>query len=215
MLLSSIHDPVSGQKDTIFYVGDPMCSWCYGFTPELDMVKTNFPDVPLKIIVGGLRANGTETFSELKSFLTGHWKEVHDRTLQPFSYKILENKELIYNTEPACRSVVVVRILSPESEYKYFKLLQQAFYNKNQDPTSLQTFKELAKSLGIDEAKFEIKFHSAEIIHETSKDFKLAISMGVRGFPSVIVMKNGKLHRVSNGYITGQEMIKKLIEIGF
>lgn len=35
--------------------GDPMCSWCYGFGPELAALLEARPDVPLRIVVGGLR----------------------------------------------------------------------------------------------------------------------------------------------------------------
>ena len=85
----SINEKASGQKDTLFYIGDPMCSWCYGFSSELDKVKSVMFDIPFKIILGGLRANGTETFGELKEFLSEHWREVHLNTKQPFSLSLI------------------------------------------------------------------------------------------------------------------------------
>ena len=211
----SINEKASGQKDTLFYIGDPMCSWCYGFSSELDKVKSVMFDIPFKIILGGLRANGTETFGELKEFLSEHWREVHLNTKQPFSYTILNDENLIYNTEPACRAVVAVRSLKPEAEYLYFKELQSAFYEKNDDPTSLKTFSSLATKFGIEESKFEKYYNSPVIINETERDFRYAYTLGVQGFPSIMVIKDNKLHKISNGYTTAQQIIHKLKMIGF
>ena len=40
----------------LLYVGDPMCSWCYGFGKEMTALMTLHPGLELEIIVGGVRA---------------------------------------------------------------------------------------------------------------------------------------------------------------
>ena len=211
----SLHTRSSAQKDTLFYIGDPMCSWCYGFSPELDKVLHHFENLPFKIIVGGLRAHGDETVGQLSSFLEEHWKEIHAKTGQSFSYGILKNSKLIYNTEPACRAIVTIRSIAPEAEYSFFKSLQEAFYYKNNDPTSVETFKKLASSFAIEPTKFEKYFNAAVIINETERDFLLAQSLGVAGFPSLIALKDGKLHRITNGYTSAEKIISKMEDLGF
>ncbi|MFZ1705520.1 MAG: DsbA family protein [Saprospiraceae bacterium] len=208
-------EKINSQKDTLFYIGDPMCSWCYGFSPELDKVKLAFPDIPFRIVVGGLRANGTESFPSLKIFLKEHWEEVHHRTSQPFSYEILNSNDLIYNTEPICRAVVVMRALSPSLEYAFFKDLQNAFYHENLDPTSLNTFIQLVKKHGVDEVLFEKLYSSPQYKKETEKDFQLSQSLGVNGFPSTVVLKNGQYHNIANGFKTSDQIIQQLVQLGF
>ena len=69
------------QQDTLFYIGDPMCSWCYGFSPEVSKIKTALDkNTEFKIIVGGLRPNGQETMTDLGDFLKHHWEEVAQRS---------------------------------------------------------------------------------------------------------------------------------------
>ena len=48
------------QNIEIIYVGDPMCSWCYGIAPELKKLKSHYDtkNIPFKIIVNGLRPGG-------------------------------------------------------------------------------------------------------------------------------------------------------------
>lgn len=191
-----------------------MCSWCYGFSPQLDSVLKTFPELPLSLIVGGLRPEGKETFDELSSFLHEHWSEIQLKTGRPFRYEILNSKELLYNTEPACRAVVVVKTISPDKAYPFFKALQSAFYEENRNPTLPETFYFVADQLGIDRGKFEKHFNSPVIQHETVRDFQLAQTLQVHGFPSLIALINGKLHRISTGYTNADEIIKNLISSG-
>lgn len=44
----------------LIYVGDPMCSWCYGFGKELSALVAHVPDLNLEIVVGGSRAGATD-----------------------------------------------------------------------------------------------------------------------------------------------------------
>ena len=39
----------------LIYFSDPMCSWCYGFGPELSKLVERRPDLKLSPVMGGLR----------------------------------------------------------------------------------------------------------------------------------------------------------------
>jgi len=30
---------LEGEGSTLIYISDPMCSWCYGFAPEISEIK--------------------------------------------------------------------------------------------------------------------------------------------------------------------------------
>lgn len=201
---------LSGQKDTLIYIGDPMCSWCYGFLPELDQLKQTYPDLAFTIVLGGLRAGGIERMADLKGFLREHWQEVHDRTGQDFSYGILDNESMIYNTEFACRAVVTVKLMQPELTYAFFKRLQTAFYKNNIDPTSVATFKGIAKEIGIDKDVFEKIYMLPSTIQSTHIDFANTARMGVHGFPALLLKKNGAYFTITNGYKSYSEMKAKI-----
>lgn len=215
VMFLSFHHKIKAQKDTLFYIGDPMCSWCYGFSPQLDSVLQVYPNLAFEVVVGGLRAEGKETVGSLSSFLKEHWQEIHLKTGRPFRYDILDNTRLVYNTEPACRAVVAVRSVSPQHTYSYFKALQTAFYEENLDPTSLSTFLFLAEKMNIDPVRFEKHFESPVIINETLRDFQLTQTLHVNGFPSLVALINGKLHRISSGYTSAENIIHSLKLAGY
>ena len=82
------------KNTTLIYVGDPMCSWCYGFSPELvKVVEALKEKVKFELVLGGLRPYNTQTMVELKAFLTKHWQDVSDRSGQSFCL-IISNPNL-------------------------------------------------------------------------------------------------------------------------
>lgn len=202
------------EKAQLIYIGDPMCSWCYGFAPELEKTVKNLPsDVQFSIVLGGLRANGTENFTDLKDFLEDHWKDVSKRTGQKFNYDILNKGALIYNTEPACRAVATVRKLKPEAALDYFVTIQEGFYFNNYHPTKIETFAKQAVEFGISEAEFTTLFNSKEMLNATNADFIAARKMGVNSFPSVVLVHNGKNYLIAQGYATSNDILKKVNKI--
>ena len=45
----------------LFYVTDPMCSWCWGFHPHLQKVRDGLPaNMPLRYVLGGLAPDSDE-----------------------------------------------------------------------------------------------------------------------------------------------------------
>jgi len=198
------------QDDTIIYFGDPMCSWCYGFSNEVSEIKNAFPEVDFQMIMGGLRPYGTQTMGELKDFLKEHWEEIGHLTGQPFSYDILSDPTFIYDTEPACRAVVAVRELQPTSELAFFKAVQKMFYNENKDPKLLISYQDVLKEFNIDAEAFEEKWTSTEFKEKTKADFQLSQQMGVRGFPSMVLKVGDQFQLISNGYQKSAIIIAKI-----
>ena len=201
------------EKTTIMYIGDPMCSWCYGFSPEISEIKSYFSDYDFKIVLGGLRPHGKEQINEMKSFLQSHWEQVNSITNQPFSYAILDEKELVYDTEPACRAVVAARTMNKDIDLDFFKNIQIAFYSKNLNTNMISTYLSIAQKYNLDLEKYKDLYLSNEIKDQTIEDFNLASKIGIKGFPAVILSYNNKLYFVCNGYMPAKKVIKNIERI--
>jgi len=201
-------------KKELIYIADPMCSWCWGFSPVLQEIRKQFQDhLAFSVIVGGLRAGTSEILNEdLKQYIRGHWTEVKQMTGQPFSFDFFNRDNFIYNTEPACRAIVTMRNLKPEIVFSYFESLHYSFYVENHDITSPEVLSKNAAKFGVDKKAFQA-FHSQEIIDETSSDFETARRMGVFGFPSLVLKEAEKIIPVSRGYQTLGALRSRLKEI--
>jgi len=204
---------LNAQNPTIIYIGDPMCSWCYGFAPEITELKDALPEYEFKIVLGGLRPGGTETNEDLGEFLDHHWRDVEKRTGQPFNYDVLKDTNLVYDTEPACRAVVTARNMDHAIELSFFKAVQSAFYVDGKDIRDTETYVELAKKFNLDTDQFRKDFESEEMRYATRADFQLSSEMGVRGFPSMVMRHEGQLFMIANGFTTSEELLKTIEKI--
>lgn len=207
------HHWLQAQNPVIIYIGDPLCSWCYGIAPELDKLRDSLPDHDFKLVLGGLRPGGTETNAELGDFLREHWQEVHKRTQQPFNYDILERPDMQYDTEPACRAVITARLMKVADEMAFFKAVQHAFYVLNQDPNDVQTFLDIAADFDLDPEEFQRIFESGIAREATVEDFALSTRMGVKGFPTIVARHDAQLYMIANGYSTADQMLEILKKI--
>jgi putative protein-disulfide isomerase len=198
----------------LVYIGDPMCSWCYGFSKEIKSIAQELRDeVDFEMIMGGLRPFNQQKIASMKSFLSEHWKQVESATQMPFSYEILDHPTMVYDTEPACRAAVTMRFLEPLKELEYFSAVQTAFYVKNLDINKAETYVQLAEEVGIYAETFKANFESDAMKVATKSDFEKAASLGVSGFPSVVLEHNNQLHLITNGYTTASKMLEKIDKI--
>lgn len=186
----------------LIYVADPMCSWCHGFTPTITKLVEHYQDkLSLSLIMGGLRPGGhTPWDQKMKDFLRHHWEEVAKKTGQPFTYDLLEQDHFKYDTEPSCRAVCVVRDMAVDKAFMFFKAIQNAFYFLNNDPNELDFYLPLCEELGINTQEFTTKFESDEYRQRTKLDFTHSRQLGVRGFPTLLLMKGEEIQVVSPGF---------------
>lgn len=203
---------ISGQADApidwktdreIIYIGDPMCSWCWGISPQLNALQRygKQQNIPFSMIMGGLRPGGGEEWNEtFRNFLQHHWEEVNQRSGQPFGYELFKLADFNYDTEPACRAIVTVRSIAPEKVLPFYELTQHYFYVASQDPKQVAFYQPICEKLDIDFAAFSKKFASDAMKQATLQDFRQSRQWGVNGFPAVLFRVKDQLHYLGRGY---------------
>ena len=197
----------------LIYIGDPMCSWCFGFAPVMQALYEKYrSSIPMRIVVGGLRTGPEQIVdAERIAFLRSHWQQVTARTGQRFNADILNSTGWLYDTELACRAVVVMRKLQPEVVFPYFEALQTNFYVDNQDPEPVATYARVAAQFGADETAFIAVYEDPATIQETSDDFSWAASIGVQGFPSILLRDGEQYAALTLGYQTLEPLASALV----
>lgn len=198
------------RRPHLVYFADPMCSWCWGFSPVLADIEKQF-SLPIHLVMGGLRP-GTKTpmNDQDKSSVREHWQHVHAMTGQPFDWIFFERSDFVYDTEPASRAVVMRR---QGKGLAAFHRIQKAFYAENRYVTSEKTLSMIASELDIEPEHFLESWHSEEIIEETRQDFSLTHESRVTGFPTLIAgVGNGQPYSlVTRGY-QPREAIFQILE---
>lgn len=185
----------------LIYVGDPMCSWCYGFGPVIERLDERF-DFPTRLIIGGLRPGPAAQVLDdrMRSFLRHHWEEIGERTGQPFDLGGLDRDDWTYDTLMADIAAVVMRELNPEEALPFFARLQRAFYAEAVDVTDPEVYPDLLEGFGVDVDRFVDELASVEMQQATYGDFAEARALGANGFPTLFLRAGDELFLVSRGY---------------
>ena len=176
------------QTPRLIYFADPMCSWCYGFSPVIAQIRQTFGRaLPIQVVMGGLRpGNDKPTTEQAKTELKIHWEHVHEATGLPFDEAVLDRPGFLYDTDPAARAVVRVRRDDSEQAVLFLRRLHQAFYAQNQDITQAEVLAGLAAEFAVDPAAFLADFETDDLKHETWNDYAIAQKAGVTGFPTLV-----------------------------
>lgn len=207
--LNAIGSDKISDRQEIIYVGDPMCSWCWGISPALIQLRDHFVSdkIAFKVLVGGLRPGGGDPWNDdMKNFLRHHWEQVSTASGQPFGYALMDLDDFNYDTEPSCRAVVAARPLVKEREMEFFEAIQRKFYVDSQDPIDSSFYEGICKQFNINFEDFLARFNSEDVKRETMEEFQLNRKWGVSGYPTVILLNNDKLHMIAHGYASFEQM---------
>lgn len=207
------------SASTIVYVGDPMCSWCWGIAPELEKVQAfaQAQGIDYSVMVGGLRPTGGDPWNDaFKQFLRHHWQEVQARSGQAFDYEFFARDSFNYISEPSCRAVVVMRHLLAQNGQDaahlqaYFGAIQRAFFANNTDPTTADNLAQFVGDYGIERKAFLAAFNDERAKAATMAEFALVQRLGVRGFPSVVLVKDKAVRPIVSGYAPANHIIAQI-----
>jgi putative protein-disulfide isomerase len=185
----------------LWYFADPMCSWCWGFSPVIETVRDETREhMKIALVLGGLRPGETTPMTAAaREDILHHWHQVHERTGQPFRFEGALPDGFVYDTEPASRAVVTIGGIDPALIFALFKAIQSAFYAEGRNVTQSAVLTDLAAGLGVDADAFMRAFDSDAARDRTRAHFRQARQAGVRGFPALILQQDSQLHSVSNG----------------
>lgn len=190
------------EKPVLWYIADPMCSWCWGFAPVIAQIREEYATAfTLKLMPGGLRpGTAAPLLPEKRAQILQHWHTVHATTGQPFTFEHALPETFIYDTEPACRGVVSASFINPEKTFPFFAAIQHAFYVGQKDVTQLATLAELAVHLAIPESQFVSAFQSDNAKQHTLEGFQRAAQWGISGFPTLVIESAAQRYLLTTGY---------------
>jgi len=201
------NDPV------LYYVADPMCSWCWGFREARDEVfKAIGEEVRIEFVMGGLARDSDEPMpEETKSYIKEAWRQVNARTGAEFNGDFWENCQPRRSTYPSCRAVIAAAGKGAEM----FDRIQQAYYLEARNPSDVEVLCSLAAELDLDDGEFHAQLISAEVEAELQAGFNTRRRIGAYSFPSLVLERGGKIHFLCEGYSSAQKVLHKWNEIEF
>jgi putative protein-disulfide isomerase len=189
-----------------------MCSWCYGFAPEMNRVMLAMGDrLDLILQSGGLRPFSTDVLTEAdKPRFRGYREKVQQASGQPFDWAFFDREGYVMDTEPASRAVVTMRTLNIGAAYAYMHAIQRAYFALNEDIRQPEVLAAYAGQFEIDPAEFTAAFLSDAMKNATLQDFALAQRFEVNGFPTLVLLKDRAAYQITVGYQKADAVIESL-----
>jgi len=196
----------------LIYFADTMCSWCYGFAPEMNRVMLAMGErLELILQAGGLRPFHTEVLTEAdKPRFRGYREKVQQASGQPFDWGFFDREGYVMDTEPASRAVVTMRALNIGAAYAYMHAIQRAYFALNEDIRQTEVLAAYAGQFDVDPAEFTTAFLSDAMKKATLEDFALAQRFQVNGFPTLVLLKDRGAYQITVGYQKAEAVIESL-----
>lgn len=207
---------------SLIYVGDPMCSWCWGSSNIIKQAREYAIQhgVGFQVISGGLRPGGGDAWTDtFKNFLRTEWKNIQRLTKQPFTEKLLERAHFNYDTEPSARAVYVARQLWQDHDHHdekllaFFSAIQYKFYVDGEDPNELEYYRSICETFELDFDVFSTLFELPETQAATYEEFKLNRSWGIKGFPSFAIRHGDNVKIIGSGHVALEKLTQAIDDL--
>lgn len=201
------------MSDTLFYIHDPMCSWCYAFQPALSGLENNLPSsVRLRKQVGGLAPDTTSVMPrDLQERIRQTWRRI-ERTVPGirFNYDFWMSNTPIRSTYPACRAVLAAARQGAGYEDAMILAIQAAYYRQAKNPALPSVLQECAAAISLDPDRFVQDMASDSLDKELHEQIGQARRWGVTTYPSLRLRHGELIVPIAVNYLDYHAMLDEI-----
>ena len=198
---------------TLYYIHDPMCSWCWGFSKTWGEVCSALDGaVDIRYVVGGLAPDSSEPMPEpMQEMLQDTWRTIQERIPgTSFNFDFWTNCRPRRSTYPACRAVLAAKAQAPDRERDMVKAIQKAYYLNAKNPSNDEVLIELAGEVDLNTNQFADDLNSDETHTQLHADIALGQQLGAHGFPSMVLMSNGSSRLLNLDYNSSENILRQI-----
>ncbi|MFM5725194.1 DsbA family protein [Aeromonas veronii] len=203
---------MSEQQTTLHYVYDPLCGWCYGAAPLLQVAAT-IAGLKIELHAGGLwMGSRRQPMGEaLRDYVRPHDQRIEALTGQHFGERyfneLLLREGCLLDSEPPIRAVLAVTALGGDGLVMLHRI-QQSHYRDGiwiGEPAFLAT---LAAEQGISAEEFQQAYLQAPLLQHLADSQGWMKRLGGQGYPTLGIERGGKLERIEvNQYLGEPELL--------
>lgn len=197
----------------LYYIHDPMCSWCWAFRPVWQELKRALPTaVSVSYVLGGLAPDCHSPMPlGLQRQIQQHWHTIQQRVPGTmFNFEFWQENTARRSTYPACRAVIAAKNQGEMYEDAMILAIQHAYYLHAKNPSDDDVLLACAASLNLDMQCFETNLNSSACKEQLMSDIRLSQKLGAEGFPSLVLDVGGEHHFIAVDYVHAEAMLEKI-----
>lgn len=206
---------LSADKIHIIYYTDPICSSCWGIEPQLRKLKLEYGDyVDVDYRMGGLlpswdiyNSGGISKPSDVAI----HWEEVSPYYKMPIDGGVwLEDP--LNSSYPPSIAVKAAQMQDKNKAVTFLRIIREMVFLDKLNITKIEHLEKAASLAKLDVEQWKQDYESSAQL-EFKKDLDLGRQIGVRGFPTLIFVKDDEMLDVLYGskpYADFEHRVKKI-----
>lgn len=202
----------------IIYIYDPLCGWCYGFSPVIRKIQEEYKSrMDFEIISGGMvvgdRVGPVGAFADYILKALPRLEELTGVTFGEPYLSQLRDKSLFLSSLKPCIALEVFKSFNEKDAIAFASSMQKAHYIDGKSLEEESVYIDLIKPFNIDSTEFLKRLNSDEFRMETSNQFKMIQEWGITGFPAVILVKDNQFYLIAKGYVDYANLNKTIEKI--
>lgn len=201
------------EPSRLYYVYDPMCSWCYAFVNSWSALQRALPeDVEVVYVLGGLAPDTTEPMPEaMRNMIRQTWRKIEETVPGVhFNFDFWTLNTPVRSTYPACRAILAAGKQNPAAGVEMLRAIQHAYYQSARNPSLLETLQECAEAIGLNGAAFRSDLTSDNTDAVLHQELQLAAELNAFSFPSLRLMHQGAVYPIAVDYRDHHTMLKEI-----
>jgi len=181
----------------LYYVTDPICSHCWALEPVLRKFEAQYGQYfNMHTLMGGLLENW-DGFADTANGINGtadvagHWREVGEHSRMPIDGTLWYDNPIESSFIPS-RVFKVIHKQSPEIANTFLRRAREALFAFNQNIAQDDMLIELVNTVGLNGVEIVKQSKLPEAETSLQEDFQLVRQLGVRGFPTIVMLNEEK-----------------------
>lgn len=202
------------MKSILYYIHDPMCSWCWGFSSGLSALLTRLPkEVIVKRILGGLAPDSDEPMPlSMQQAIKASWARIEDTIPgMKFNYNFWTNTTPKRSTYPVCRAVIAAREQGEHYDELMTKAIQRAYYQQARNPSENSTLIKIAAELDLDVTRFEQDLVSNKTEQSLLDEIRFSQELFVESYPSLVFQHGDDHFSIKVNYNNSDVMLEEIL----
>lgn len=183
------------KKATVYYVTDPICSHCWALEPVLRKFQMQYGHYfTIQTIMGGLLEKW-DGFQDKGNGINGpqdvamHWREVGENSRMPIDGTLWYDNPVHSSFVPS-RVFKVIQQIGKQQALIFLRRAREAVFVFNQNIADNQVLINIVNKLGLDGKDIVNKASLPQAEQLLLEDFAVARELGVRAFPTVIIVNS-------------------------
>jgi len=201
------------QNFTVYYIHDPMCSWCWGFRPTWNKVLEKLPaNANIKYVLGGLAPDTEQPMTdEMQANIQETWKIIQKEIPgTQFNFDFWKECLPRRSTYPSCRAIISASNQEPNAASKMLLAIQQAYYLNAKNPSDKEVLIGLAAKLDLDTVLFAEDLNAKETHKKLLEEFELRHKLDVHSFPGIVAAYGNSFSHIDIDYNNADNILRKI-----